>query len=622
MSRAALLAAILLALPADAEVKVDVRLAWSGSARLGQWTAVRFEIENTGETTELALRIEGREAAATRRLPTPGGSRRVIWLPVKAERRLRCVVVQGGKAVVDTDLSPALIPIYNRAVLVVAEGGLALPEDKGWTSVTVVPGDLPDISDAFDPFDAVVVRFPAPAFSDEQSEALRRWTLAGGRLAVCAGIEAPAVAAGPLGKLLPASVRGVRELKRLTELDEGVPTPEAPFPIADFELRPGAEALPLGAVGGAGKGRCAFFGFDPMLRPVADWGGLTAFWKLHLPVSPRDSLANVPDDGKSGVSEGMSEEEKKRRTEAAAKRALAAYEKNVREAAEGDLRRATDLALAGQHVAVNWFFGLLVAYLAAIGPFDYFVLKRLGRLPLTWATLPVAVVAFSAAAYALSWKERGQEPALVAVGTIDVFADGVRETAVYSAVVPQTGRHAIVLDAPDARLWPAPGEDPDWKKIRESLPEMESGAHPAARNLPAQAWTPYGIVATVDLPAKAFEIRPRPGATSVHAPATLRDCRLHLGARSRGLGDLEPGAVIRADDHGYVAPRTAFEADVVSFLIPRQTGGEGVFAGRAPSDFAPLVTGWLDRSLAGPTLDGRPPVRALFLVRIHLTEEP
>lgn len=622
MRIAALIGALLLALPAAAEVKVDVRLAWSGSARLGDWTAVRFEIENTGDTTELALRVQGREAAATRRLPTPGGSRRVLWLPVKAERHLRCFVLQGATAICDQDLTPTLIPIYDRAVLVVAEGGLALPEGDGWTSVTVVPAELPDISDAFDPFDAVIVRFPAPAFSDEQAEALRRWTLAGGRLAVCAGIEAPAVAAGPFGKLLPVEVRGVREVKRLKDLDEGVPTPEAPFPVADFALRAGAAGAPLGAVGDAGKGRCAFFGFDPMLRPVADWGGLPEFWKRHLPVPPRASLGDLKGGGEGNLPAEMPEAEKKRRQEAAARRALAEHEKLLRESAEADLRQAADLALAGQHVSVNWFFGLLVAYLAAIGPFDYFVLKRVGRLPLTWATLPVAVVAFSAAAYALSWKERGQEPALVAVGTIDVFAGGARESAVYSAVVPQSGRHAIVLEASDARLWPVPVEDPDWKQIRASLPEMETGAHPAARNLPVLAWTPYGVAATVDLPAKAFEIRPRPGATTVHAPATLRDCRLHFGAKSRGLGDLEPGAVVRPDDHGYVAPRNSFEGAVMSFLTPRQAGGTGFFAGRAPSDHAPLVTGWLDRSLAGPTLDGRPPARALFLVRIHLTEEP
>ncbi|HEV8266876.1 MAG TPA: hypothetical protein VGR00_01530, partial [Thermoanaerobaculia bacterium] len=43
---------------------------------------------------------------------------------------------------------------------------------------------------------------------------------------------------------------------------------------------------------------------------------------------------------------------------------------------------------------------LLLAYLAAIGPLDYLVLKRFRRLSLTWATYPALVLLFSFGAYA------------------------------------------------------------------------------------------------------------------------------------------------------------------------------------------------------------------------------
>ena len=618
MSRAAALL-LLLALPASAELKVSARLAFGDQARMGEWTAVRLEIENSGGKTELAVRIEAGDAAAVRTVQAPAGSHLVLWIPAKAARTMPCRVAAGDLVVLDVDLRPQIVPHRERFLLAVGESSLGLPARDGWTVLTAAPADLPDISDAYATFDAVVIRFPMQGLSDEAADALRRWTLSGGALVVCAGIESPTAAGSPFGRLLPVTVRGVKEVKRLTELGAGVPTPAAPFPVADVEKKADAGQAPWGGSSRAGIGRCVFLGFDPLLRPVSDWGGLAAFWQSVLPVEER---AETEDEEEDELPETATPAEKKR-LEARRRTAAEARERSVRQMELDRMREAAELALAGRHVSLNWFFGLLLLYLLAIGPLDYFLLKRLGRMPWTWATLPVAIVAFCGAAYSLSSRDRAREPQLAAVGIIDVWPGGARETAVYSVVAPRSGPQAIALEASEARVWPVSREDINWgwKPGLRELPEMVSGAHAGARHLNVTAWDPFGLAATVDLPERVFEIRAGSGRVTIHPPATLTGCAILEGAEMRFVGDLEPGATIPwgRSQPAPVETRDPFALAAEKFLTgfdlkPIST----FFRASAPSASQPILTGWLDRSLAGPTLGGRPPERARFLVRVHL----
>jgi hypothetical protein len=55
---------------------------------------------------------------------------------------------------------------------------------------------------------------------------------------------------------------------------------------------------------------------------------------------------------------------------------------------------------------VGWLLVLLLAYLAIIGPVDYYLLKRLRRPMLTWITFPAYVVLFSGLIYFIGYKLR------------------------------------------------------------------------------------------------------------------------------------------------------------------------------------------------------------------------
>lgn len=70
---------------------------------------------------------------------------------------------------------------------------------------------------------------------------------------------------------------------------------------------------------------------------------------------------------------------------------------------------------------ISWLLGLLVVYLAVIGPVDQFVLKKLNKQMWTWVTFPVYVVAFSFLIYFISFKLRHGETELNELHFVDVF---------------------------------------------------------------------------------------------------------------------------------------------------------------------------------------------------------
>ena len=619
-SRLLLFAVFLFAtVAATAEPTVSHHAAFGGVAREGMWTAVRIEINNPDAETRFQLRINGDGADAVRDVVVPAGSKHGYWMPVRAKYVMKFTVTKNGSEFgkpVDIRLLPA--SGGERLFLNIADAPLGLPEHELWKSVLAGAGELPDFSDAYGMFDAVLVRFPNSVMTPEAAEAIRRWTLDGGVLAVCAGISAAEAWDSRLGSLLPVEIVGTKEVTSLEEIGTGIGGLQASFPVANATANRGTDRAPFGASGTAGLGHVLFLGFDPLMRPVADWGGLARFWKVQLPLRPKPFADTDPPDGG----------EQARRSWSSTARSEGRASLERFKSAEGErIRRAGQLALAGKTVALGWFFALLVVYLIVIGPVDYFVLKALRRQAWTWVTLPVAIVAFCAAEWGMSARTRARDSHIVAVGTIDVFPDAIRENAIYLVVAPLSGDQEISTGTTEARLWPALRPEREHSRRGEPepvLPEIAWGTRPTARLLPVHGWDPYAIAATSDLPPGSFSVRREGGRLVVQAPAILRRCRLEAGADSRDLGDLIPGVTVPLQK----GPEQFFDAQSFEFAAMawfRQdvdTSDTGLLR-RAPGTAEhPILSGWIERPAASPVIGEDPPARALFLVRFHLEKAP
>lgn len=75
---------------------------------------------------------------------------------------------------------------------------------------------------------------------------------------------------------------------------------------------------------------------------------------------------------------------------------------------------------------IGWLLLLLVVYLAVIGPFDQWWLKRINKPMLTWITFPGYVVLFSLLIYFIGYKLRSGESEYNELHVVDVLRNGER----------------------------------------------------------------------------------------------------------------------------------------------------------------------------------------------------
>lgn len=598
------------------ELRVSASLAFGGVSREGCWSAVRFEIDNPlADEQRLALAVPGHAGRAVRDVVVPSGSRQAYWLPVRVERTMEwSAVTDKGKVIHDTIRASIQGPGV-RLFLVPGESSLGLPDtNELWKAVLVPAEELPDFSDAYEAFDAVVLRFPCVGLKEEAAEAIRRWTLAGGVTAVCAGIDAKSARDSRLGGILPVSIKGTTETASLAEIDSALETPKEPFPVADAKALPGTGSAPFGASGPAGLGRVLFLGFDPLMRPVSDWQGLPRFWRVQLPLAPNPAADAV-----------LPEQERERRMAMydAQKTAREFHDRFVSQE-QRRIDEVAQLALTGKSIALGWFFALLVGYLLVIGPIDYFVLKALRKQAWTWVTLPLAIIAFCAAAWGMSARTRARDAHIVAVGTIDAWPDATRENSLLLVVAPLPGEQDIATASPDARLWPAREPERDEMEREAPDPEVAWGAKPSVRRMAVQGWKPFPVTATTDLPGGTFFVKVEGGRRIVHSPVTLRGCWLEAGAAPKELGDLKDGDAI-PEEMGAKQPwePQSFEAAAEEwFRTSVDLAHRGLLRDVAGTAAHPILCGWIERPASAPLIGSDPPARALFLVRIHLETAP
>ena len=190
--------------------------------------------------------------------------------------------------------------------------------------------------------------------------------------------------------------------------------------LVDVEARVEAAdgGLPLVVRDARGFGQVVFLAADLDQPPLADWGDrkLLAARLLDYPLLPVDQA----DGGTRVMHYGYVD--------------LA-----------GQLRSALDRFSPGVWVVpFSVVVVLIVLYALAIGPGDYFFMRRVvRRVQLAWITFPLVVVAFSLLAYVLAHRLKGDQVRVNQIDLVDVeVASGrVRGTAWATVFSPRTGHY-------------------------------------------------------------------------------------------------------------------------------------------------------------------------------------
>lgn len=391
--------ALLLLLQASPQdLQVSGHAGFGGIVARGEWTPLTVDLDYRGkEDLDLVLSFTWGQGQSVQDSANPalsslyGKTGPVHRLPVsiaaRSRKRLSISLraplgdtlqawafaenARTGRSLAAAELRARSLPAGKRFAAVV---GSEAPEGLGgWFSALAAPEHLPEDWRAYGGVDVLfwLDAKPSELRSQAQADALRTWVEFGGRLVVARSSDL-GLAGSPIGDLLPAIPKGARRLPGLPALAGAAGSaPAGPAMILDSAPRGGRvrleqDGVPLVIDAPLGTGRSIFVALDPLSGPFSGWTAAERFWPWLLP--PGRPAAE------SGTADGLSPPP-----------------------AIGAVSLAQS---AGQFPdvappAIGGLFLLIVIYLVIVGPFDYFVLKKLRRLELTWITFPAYVTIFT-----------------------------------------------------------------------------------------------------------------------------------------------------------------------------------------------------------------------------------
>jgi hypothetical protein len=243
-------------------------------------------------------------------------------------------------------------------------------------------------------------------------------------------------------------------------IDSGAKVRVTAAASVDYLLPPRTDeaAPPLVLRWGHGLGQVTLVALDLDEPPISTWPGQADFWKVLL--------------SKCGVRPSI------QAASAASSDPIADNDLTTR------LLRQLDHFPGVAVMSFGWVAVLILLYILVIGPLEYLILKRLGRLEWTWITFPLIVLGVSGAAYysATVMKGRGLHINKVDLVDVDARANWCAGTTWFSIYSPAIDNYTIGIE-------PAA---PNWRR--------KEAAHDAS-----------GVVVT-------WQGRPEPGFGGFHRP--------------------------------------------------------------------------------------------------------
>ena len=380
-----------------AGMTMEARALVQGHARTGSWMAIRVDLANDGPAFTGELRLVGGTQGRTRfavPVDLPTTSRKAYTLHAQAPAfgsSLEVALVADEAVVTRRAVAFALHDPGQLVIGVVAErpgplvaalGRLRDPVGPQPAVVQLTVADLPERPEAWSALDRLVWQdVDASRLSAEQLAALRTWLAGGGRLTIVGGSGGLGLLGGFPDELLP--------FRPTVTIDVD---PEAIRGLVGGTLPRGAEALPAlagspaagaRALAGSGdraiagdrpfgSGAVTLAGFDPSTPWLAESTSVDVLWASLVPA--RGTARTPLIVGDDGILVSL-------------------------------LATMPALALP----SIGGLLLLLLGYILLIGPVNYLVLRRLDRREWAWVTMPVLVVGFTVAAFAIGFVLRGTD---------------------------------------------------------------------------------------------------------------------------------------------------------------------------------------------------------------------
>lgn len=548
--------------PAHAQQPSGVRLTatagFDGYCKDFQWLPLKISLENSGPDVEGRLEARlpnlfGTDTLFTTPISLPGPSRKEFFLYVYPEAgflsQFPLVLIADGKTVVQTLVNITCGQREDRFFGVLASDPSAFnlladldPDPPGHAVVAHLDIDsLPDTFAGLQAMEVILVSgVDTSVLVPSQLEALSAWVASGGELIVAGGADWRKTAAG-LGNLLPLQPDGattVDHLDSLAAFVSGAPGLQGNTIVATGKVAEKAKILvregnlPVIVSQAWGYGRVIYLAADPAQEPLKSWTGLLGLY--------RRLLAGADDT--PSFTHGFQD--------------------------WGYAANALG-ALGNRGIPPSWLvIGLLFAYVVAIGPANYLLLRVFHRRELAWVTIPAVVMIFSGLAFGLGRQSRGNQPVIQRLAIVQAFPG-----------VPHARVDALVgIFSPSRRAYQV---------------KLGPGflAHPIPEHISLSTVGGWEIEQNGSLGTTLPDVRTEVGGMKavamegvVAAPAIQSDLRLDLNAEEPVLaGSVTNQSDLTLEDSVLIAP---FGRQPVGTLTPGTTTEVNLLARAAASNLS------------------------------------
>lgn len=523
----------LLAEEGNERLQVDVSPFFHGLVRAHEWTGLHVLLNNPTEE-DLFLLVEASFVALDR---PRDRFQRVVALPRGARKRLPMLLLAAGehreiRVTCRNESGKILAGVTIPLILIrhedlhIASVGLPMPglehantfqaaainQTRGEVRLSrVAAADLPEREAGMESVDILTFgESDLGEMDPEQIIAIHGWVEQGGILVLSPGREWQSFRSAIPEEIYPASIRDVvsmpigRALGRLGgvegALDFDAPVLRGEFPGADVLLE--TNGIPLVARWRLGRGSIYSVHFPPASLSRFNPEQAGRIWAAIL--DPPKPLSTVP------VQENFM----------------------GNEFSMVQVLAQTLSGKASENIGIGWVALLILIYLAAVGPVDYLLVRKLRRPVLTWITFPLMVVVFSGVFYWKAHRLKAGPMQLRQISLVDVSPGRAHQRIrSWAGIYSQENRDYSISCRLPATLW-GPGLSsvleggPD-PTISPVILQEREGAGMRAR---IPIWTLKLVRADVDQPERWLEVQSSGNRVVAkldsRAPFALQECVL------------------------------------------------------------------------------------------------